>query len=98
MGEVIKMSRKYKVTKEEQSKIDLWLEKEVYPEAIEKQKADTINPSAFHMFNWDAGYPYQGPIGGGVTYCFTPTSLGVIFKVKETMTGKELDLTDYDLW
>ena len=42
------------------------------------------------------GVPYQGAIGGGVTYEFTPTSIGTVFKVKAN--GKELDLSDYDSW
>jgi len=33
-----------------------------------------------------------------LTYSFTPTNLGVVFKVHDSVTGKELDLTDYDSW
>ncbi len=42
--------------------------------------------------------PYYGCIGGGITYSFTPTSLGVVYKVKHAITNAELDLTDYDNW
>lgn len=38
----------------------------------------------------------QGAIGGATTYSFTPTTLGVIFKV--THFDKELDLTNYKDW
>lgn len=38
-----------------------------------------------------------GAIGGRLTYMFTPTSLGVITKVK-CACGEEIDLTDTDLW
>lgn len=36
-------------------------------------------------------------IGGEFTYCFTPTGLGTIVKVKHYQ-GEELDLTDYESW
>ena len=39
-----------------------------------------------------------GPIGGICTYSFTPTSLGVIITVKNALTEKEIDLTNYDEW
>lgn len=38
-----------------------------------------------------------GAIGGRLTYMFTPTSLGVITKVK-CACGEKIDLTDTDLW
>jgi len=40
---------------------------------------------------------YSGAIGGRLTFSFTPTSLGVIAKIK-CACGEETDLTDYDLW
>jgi len=39
-----------------------------------------------------------GAIGGGYTYRFTPTSIGVAFEVKNNITGAVLDLTDYNVW
>lgn len=42
------------------------------------------------------GSSYAGAIGGATTYEFTPTSLGLIFKVRHF--GKELDLSDYRNW
>ena len=41
---------------------------------------------------------YIGAIGGSLTYSFTPTSIGVVKKVYDSLTDKELDITDYDLW
>jgi len=38
-----------------------------------------------------------GAIGGGYTFCFTPTGLGDIVKVKRD-DGYELDLTDINNW
>lgn len=44
------------------------------------------------------GVPYYGATGGGYTYCFTPTSLGLVVKIRNNITKEELDLTDYDSW
>lgn len=38
-----------------------------------------------------------GAIGGRLTYLFTPTSLGLITKVR-CACGKTVDLTDYESW
>lgn len=38
----------------------------------------------------------RGAIGGATTYSFTPTNLGMIFKVKHF--DEELDLTNYNDW
>lgn len=40
---------------------------------------------------------YVGAIGGAYEFCFIPTGLGTIVKVK-CADGTELDLTDYDLF
>lgn len=41
---------------------------------------------------------YEGASGGAFTYCFTPTSLGDVVVVQDSMSGKEIDLSDYDSW
>lgn len=41
--------------------------------------------------------PPVGAIGGTTTYSFTPTSLGVVVKVR-CACGVEIDLTDYKNW
>jgi len=38
-----------------------------------------------------------GAIGGGLSYEFTPASIGVVTLVK-CACGNELDLTNYDSW
>lgn len=51
--------------------------------------------------NWLKGKDlsvYTGAIGGRLTYSFTPTSLGIIEKVFDSVTNDELDVTEYDLW
>jgi hypothetical protein len=40
----------------------------------------------------------RGTIGGTFTYSFTPTSLGVVEKVKHNPSGDELDVTEYQDW
>jgi len=45
-----------------------------------------------------AGVPYVGATGGQFTFSFMHTGLGDIVKVKDSVTGEELDLTDYDSW
>jgi hypothetical protein len=39
-----------------------------------------------------------GASGGAFTYSFTPTSLGMVVKVKNNLSGDELDLTEWDAW
>ena len=41
---------------------------------------------------------YTGAIGGRFTYCYTPTSIGTIVKIKDNLDGDELDVSDYDSW
>ena len=43
-------------------------------------------------------YVDYGAIGGGITFSFTPTSLGIICMAKEAITGEEIDLSEYENW
>ena len=69
--------------------IDEWIES-LRPEIMAKQgnTYSEISPNE----------PYYGATGGGVTYSFTPTSLGTILVVKEAITGKELNVSDALGW
>lgn len=40
----------------------------------------------------------RSDIGGFLTYLFTPTSMGVLLRVRHGGTGDEVDLTDYASW
>lgn len=42
--------------------------------------------------------PYYGAIGGGLTFKFTPTGLGMGCSVTEAITGRTLNLSDYEGW
>jgi len=44
------------------------------------------------------GLARTGAIGGAFTYHITPTSIGVVVKIEDTVTLTELDVTDYDSW
>lgn len=77
-------------------KLEKWRE-EVFKEAIEIQR-EKMSPEDFSLLTVDGEFPYYGAIGGGLTYSFIQTGLGVIATVKESITGKEIDLTNYNEW
>jgi len=77
------------INKAEQGVIDDWLA-QVQAEVVAKQSKE--------QQDLGAGQPYYGAVGGGVSYTFTPTSLGMILTVKEAISGKELNVTDALDW
>jgi hypothetical protein len=40
---------------------------------------------------------YVGAIGGAITYCFTPTGLGMCL-VAKCACGKSINVTNFDNW
>ena len=90
------MTRTFTISDDQTTRIDACLKTEVYPAVIEKQRQDISDPHPIVHEVWEMGYPYEGAIGGGVTYEFSPTSLGVVMKVK--YGDFELDISDYDMW
>ena len=64
---------------------------------IEKQK-NQMSHDDFMVKTCDGKYPYYGAIGGGLKYSFTPTGIGTIVEVTNTILDETLDLTDYDGW
>jgi hypothetical protein len=50
-----------------------------------------------HASQFKHGTRYSGAIGGAYTWCFTPTGIGTVVKVR-CSCGEELDLTDYGSW
>lgn len=93
------MMATFTVSDEDLAKIDAWLKTQVYPPIIERQRREAAAGGRLsgHEWLWDKGYPYQGACGGGLTYEFTPTSIGTVFKVRYKTFDEdvELDLTDY---
>lgn len=47
--------------------------------------------------NHDCTQEDVGVIGGRITFCFTPTGLGVV-KVIKCACGQRLDVTEYEEW
>ena len=70
--------------------------KEQTKNALEKQKRETKNPHSVMLEFWEMGYPYEGAIGGSLTYEITPTSLGSVIRAK--MYDQVIDLTEYENW
>jgi hypothetical protein len=85
---------------EQKKKLDIW-KKEVQAKGVEQQKASIPKSDPFYdafEISWENGFPYIGSIGGAFTYSFKPTSIAMIVKVTDSITGEMLDLTDYDSW
>ena len=64
-------------------------------EHLEEQRK-TMSEKEFDNLTCGGKYPYTGAIGGGATYKFTPTSLGVL--VSLSYFDKEICLTDFNEW
>ena len=62
--------------------------------AIQRPELDKLGISEIV----DGAAPYYGAAGGGLTYSFTPTGLGNIITVTETVTGKTLNVSDALEW
>lgn len=90
------MFSNFELSIEDQNKVEKWLSTTVYPAVIAEQKAGVKNPSIWYTSSWEEGYPYEGAIGGGLTYSFTPNSIAMVIKVK--YKDFELDLSDYESW
>lgn len=88
---------KFEITAEQHERINQWLETEVYPVEIARQKeSGEFDAMPIAHDSWEQGFPYTGAIGGGMTYSFSPTSIGLVTKV--TYLDHSLDLTDYENW
>ena len=90
----------FQLDRSELLKLDGWLKKDIYPRVVERQlqcpklaKLITEDPRGHKV-------PYTGAIGGGLTYSFTPPSLGTVVKVtwNDGVLNETIDLTDYNLW
>ena len=92
----------FQLSSEQKDKVNCWLKETVYPAVIKKQKEEfreqyNLSVPSFVSSCWEVGLPYEGAIGGGLTYQFTPTSLGVVSTVKYG-NDYEFDVTEYDSW
>ena len=88
----------FSVSEAQHAKIDQWLHETVYPPIIAAQRERAAQGGDFGdmtgpMIGTDGQvYPYEGAAGGGLTYCFTPTSMGLILTAK--YGDQELHLYD----
>ena len=84
-----KEALRFTLNRAEAAVVDDWVES-LKPEimAIQGKTYADISPNE----------PYYGAVGGGVTYSFIPTGLGNIIIAKETITGKELNVSDALEW
>lgn len=81
------MAHKFELTDDEVAKVKTWELVQDAEWVRQKRLKDPLGGSE----------AYYGAIGGSLTYSFTPTSIGMIVKVKHPL-GTELDLSDYDSW
>ena len=86
--------RKFVVTEGMQRAVDKWLRETVYPDAIARQRGHFKKPDRFIQDCWNSGFPYEGAVGGGLTYSFTDTSIGTIVTARYGNDYK-LDLSDH---
>ena len=75
---------KFELSQDEMNKINNWV-KEIHQDIIKTSDKDSLKI-------------FTSAIGGYITYSFTPTNIGLVTKIKEELSGKELDLTDYESW
>ena len=80
---------------EQLEKLNKWLA-EVTEKIDEKHRGAGMGDLAEHFKG--RGDVYAGASGGNLTFSFTPTGLGTVCKVTESITGEVIDLTDYDNW
>ena len=93
-----KVHLSFEVTVGQYEKIQAWLnEQNVKAISIQRKKYGKNAGPEFHM-SWEMGYPYCGAIGGEIKYEFSPTSLGDCLVVKHSVTGEEINVTDFDRW
>ncbi len=86
----------FAISKENQKKIKEWYDS-LLPEIHQKLKE--IFKDRYDSLTMNGKRPYYGSIGGPVLiYSFGETGLGTVITVQETLTGKKLDLSDYDNW
>lgn len=80
-------------------KVSHWLKSEIYPKVVARQEQSEELRKMIITDENGAKHPYLGAIGGGLTYSFSPTSLGTVTKVtwNDGTLDETLDVTDFDL-
>jgi len=88
---------KFELNTDQQDKLAKWID-EVRYLGVKVQKEQIKNPTNAVIMSWESGIPYSGAAGGQYTYSFTPTSLGIVCRAHDAVTGTAVDLTDYESW
>lgn len=83
----------FEITDKQQERINQWL-KVLKPDLILLLKKSILEYDDLAIDD----ELYVGAIGGELTYIFMPTGIGTVIKVRENVTGQELNLTDYGAW
>jgi hypothetical protein len=84
----------FELTTDQIARLNTWLV-EVNKRAAVKQAGTGLGKL---LMKGKTPLPHYGAIGGGVTFSFTETGVGVGCTVKESITGEEIDLSDYENW
>jgi len=91
---------RFEVTAAQHAKVERWnREQDALVLARQRDAIKREGPrDAFTAREAAEGRPYYGAAGGSLTYCFTPTGVGINLTVRHNGTGAALDVTDYESW
>ena len=81
----------------QRAKVSDWLHEVIHPPILQLQKKDPDLEAQIFVDSTGREWPHFSSIGGELTYCFTPNSIGYTVVVRH-FGGQELDLTDYECW
>lgn len=88
---------RFTISKVDREKIKEWY-LSLIPEIMLKLQ-EMLKEEDYNMLTNEGKRPYYGTIcGPRLIYSFGETGIGEIIKVMETITRRELDLSDYDNW
>lgn len=84
------------ITEAEQKRIAAWFREQDAKVAHMQQASGKYKDNYFVQKFLQRGKGYYGACGGALTFQFSPSGLGTVFKVTHALTHETLDLTDYD--
>jgi hypothetical protein len=65
---------------------------------FELNEREKESAEIFEKKHLNCAKKHPSTIGGAVTYCFTPTGVGLSISIKCNVCNKEKDITDYESW
>jgi hypothetical protein len=84
------------ITEEEQKRIAVWFKEQDAKVAHMQQESGKYKGDPYVRKLHQRGMGYYGACGGALTFQFSPSGLGTVFKITHALTQETLDLTDYD--